>query len=48
VEDLGIDGRIIKMDLQERGWGIVEWIDLDQDMDRWRTVVKTALSRSVL
>jgi hypothetical protein len=29
VEDLGIDGRIIKMVLQERGWGIVEWIDLD-------------------
>jgi hypothetical protein len=48
VEDLGIFGRIIKMDLRERGWGIVQWIDLDQDMDRWRNVVKTVLNRRVL
>lgn len=48
MEDLGVDGRIIKMDLQERGWGIVDWIDLDQDMDRWRSDVKKVLSRRVL
>jgi hypothetical protein len=48
VEDLGIHGRIIKMDFQEAGWRIVERIDLDQDMDRRRIVVKTVLNLSVL
>jgi hypothetical protein len=48
LEGLGIDGRIIKMDFQEIGWRIVEWIDLDQDMDRRRIVVKTVLNLCVL
>jgi hypothetical protein len=26
----------IKMDLQEVGWGDLDWIDLAQDRDRWR------------
>jgi hypothetical protein len=26
----------IKMDLREVGWRGVDWIDLDQDRDRWR------------
>lgn len=47
LEDLGIDGRIIKKDLQETGWSIVEWINLDQDRNRWRIVVKKVLSLSV-
>jgi hypothetical protein len=25
----------IKMDLREIGWGVVEWIHLAQDWDRW-------------
>jgi hypothetical protein len=29
----------IKMDLQEIGWGSVDWIDLAQDRAKWRNVV---------
>jgi hypothetical protein len=29
----------IKMDLQEVGWWGMNWIDLAQDMDRWRALV---------
>jgi len=32
--DPGVDGRIIKMNLQEVGCGGMDWIDLVQDMDR--------------
>jgi hypothetical protein len=27
------------MELQEVGWGGMDWIDLVQDKDRWRAVV---------
>jgi hypothetical protein len=30
----------IKMDLREIGWGGMEWIDLAQDRDQWRALVK--------
>jgi hypothetical protein len=26
----------IKMDLQEVGWGDMDWIDMAEDRDRWR------------
>jgi hypothetical protein len=29
----------IKIDLQELGYGGVDWIDLIQDRDRWRELV---------
>jgi hypothetical protein len=29
----------IRMDLREIGWGVVDWIRLAQDRDRWRAVV---------
>jgi len=30
----------IEMELQEEGMGGMDWIDLDQDRDRWRALVK--------
>ena len=26
----------VKMDLQEVGYGAMDWIEVDQDRDRWR------------
>jgi hypothetical protein len=37
---------IIKMDLQGVGWGM-DWIDLAQDRDRWRTVVNAVMNLQV-
>jgi hypothetical protein len=34
----------IRMDLQEVGCGYVDWIGLDQDRDRWRTVVSAVMN----
>jgi hypothetical protein len=38
----------IKMDLREIGWDGVDWIDLAQDRDRWRAIVKTVMNLRVL
>jgi hypothetical protein len=32
-----------KMDLQEVGWGSMNWIDLAQDRDRWRALVNVVM-----
>jgi len=49
LEDTGIEGRIIvKMDLQEVGWRGMNWIDLPQDRDRWRTLVNSVMNFWVL
>jgi hypothetical protein len=37
----------IKMDLQEVGWGGMDWIDLAEDRDRWRAVVSTVMNLRV-
>jgi len=38
--DRGVDGRYnINMDLQEVGCGVMDWIELAQDRDRWRALV---------
>jgi hypothetical protein len=38
----------IRMVLREIGWGSVDWIQLAQDRDRWRAVVKTVMNFRVL
>ena len=34
----------IKMDLQEVGYGGVDWFELAQDRDRWRELVSTVMN----
>jgi hypothetical protein len=38
----------IMMDLQEVGYGYVDWIGLAQDRDRWRTLVSAVMNLRVL
>jgi len=33
----------INIDLKEMGWEGMDWINLVQDMDKWRAVVKTVM-----
>jgi hypothetical protein len=35
------------MDLREIGWDGVDWIDLAQDRDQWRTLVSTVMNLRV-
>ena len=37
----------IRMDLQEVGSGYMAWIGLDQDRDKWRTLVSAVMSLRV-
>jgi hypothetical protein len=37
----------IKMDLREIGWDGVDWIELAQDRDQWRTLVNTVTTLRV-
>jgi len=34
----------IRMDLQEVGYGYMDWIGLAQDRDRWRTLVSAVMN----
>jgi hypothetical protein len=35
------------MDLREREWDVVDWIDMAQDKDQWRALVNTVLNLRV-
>ena len=37
----------IKIDLQVRGWGSMDWIDLAQDRDRWRALLNAVMNLRV-
>jgi hypothetical protein len=37
----------IKMDIREIGWDCMDWIDLAQDSDQWRTFVYTLMNLRV-
>ena len=45
--DLGVDGWIIRMDLQEVGCWYMDWIRLAKDRDRWRTLVSAVMNLGV-
>jgi hypothetical protein len=47
LEDPGIDGRVILMDLREVGWEGIDWIDLVQDRNRWRALVYMVMNLQV-
>jgi hypothetical protein len=38
----------IRMDLREIGWGSVDWIQLTQGRERWRTPVNMVMNLRVL
>jgi hypothetical protein len=38
----------IQMDLGEKGWGSMDWINLAQDRDQWRALVNTVMNLWVL
>jgi hypothetical protein len=37
----------IKMDLREIGWNGMDWMDLAQDRDQWRALVKGVMNLRV-
>jgi hypothetical protein len=37
----------IKMDLREIGWDGMDWIDLTQDRDQWRALVRAVMNLRV-
>ena len=45
--DPDVDGDNIKMDLQELGFGVMDWIDMAQDRDAWRALVNAVMNHRV-
>jgi hypothetical protein len=47
LEDVGVDGRILKLFFKMwDGWS-TNWIDLAQDRDRWPSVVNAVINSRV-
>jgi hypothetical protein len=46
-EDLGVDGKIMRLYLRKIGWNSVDWIHLAQDTVQWRAVVNTLMNLRV-
>jgi hypothetical protein len=45
LEDAGVDGRIIlRWILRKWDVGSMNWIELDQDRDRWRAIVNAVMN----
>ena len=47
LEDQGVDGGNIDVDMQKVGWGGLGWIDLAEDRDRWRALVNAVMNLRV-
>jgi hypothetical protein len=43
-EDPGVDGRIILRIIFRKWDGVMDWIELVQDMDRWRELVNAVMN----
>jgi hypothetical protein len=47
LEELGLDGRVLLKWIFKNWYGNMDWIDLAQDRDRWRSVVQVAINLGV-
>jgi hypothetical protein len=43
-ENSGVDGRLVLMDLQEVGLGVMDWIESARDRDRWQARVNAVMN----
>jgi hypothetical protein len=44
LKDPAIDGRYIKIDVQDMGCVGMDWIDVAQDRDRWQALVNVVMN----
>jgi len=47
LEDPGVDGRIILRWIFRKWDGVMDWIDLAQDRDRWQALVYAVMNLRV-